>query len=103
MRRQALRSALSVKAAESQVVLVDSLQMSEPKTRQVLEALQNLGVGTSALILLPQSDEVILRSVRNLPQVRTLVAQYLNVRDLLKFDYIVVPLASLEVIEGILG
>jgi large subunit ribosomal protein L4 len=103
MRRQALRSALSVKAAESQVVLVDSLQMSEPKTRQVLEALQNLGVGTSALILLPQSDEVILRSVRNLPQVRTLVAQYLNVRDLLKFDYIVVPLSSLEVIEGILG
>jgi large subunit ribosomal protein L4 len=103
MRRQALRSALSVKAAESQVVLLDTLEMSEPKTREVLAALQNLGIGSSALILLPQSDEVILRSVRNLPKVRTLVAQYLNVRDLLKFEYIVVPLASLEVIEGILG
>jgi large subunit ribosomal protein L4 len=103
MRRQALRSALSVKAAESQVILLDTLEMSEPKTRQVLGALQNLGIDSSALILLPQSDEVILRSVRNLPQVRTLVAQYLNVRDLLKFDYILVPLASLEVIEGILG
>jgi len=55
------------------------------------------------LILLPQRDEVILRSVRNLPKVRTLVAQYLNVRDLLKYDYILMPLASLEVIEGILG
>jgi large subunit ribosomal protein L4 len=103
MRRQALRSALSVKAAESQVILLDTLEMSEPKTRQVLGALQNLGIDSSALILLPQSDKVILRSVHNLPQVRTLVAQYLNVRDLLKFEYILVPLASLEVIEGILG
>jgi large subunit ribosomal protein L4 len=55
------------------------------------------------LILLPQSDQVILRSVSNLPKVRTLVAQYLNVRDLLKYDTILMPLASLEVIEGILG
>jgi large subunit ribosomal protein L4 len=103
MRRQALRSALSVKAAESQVIVLDAFEMGEPETKQMLAALQNLGIGSSALILLPHSDEVILRSVRNLPQVRTLVAQYLNVRDLLKFEYILVPLASLEVIEGILG
>jgi large subunit ribosomal protein L4 len=103
MRRQALRSALSVKATESQVKVLDTLEMSVPKTREVLGLLQNLGVESSALILLPQRDEVILRSVRNLPKVRTLVAQYLNVRDLLKYDYILVPLASLEVIEGILG
>jgi large subunit ribosomal protein L4 len=103
MRHQALCSVLSVKAAEQQVVLLDALEIAEPKTRQVLGMLQNLGIGSSALILLPQRDEVILRSVRNLPQVRTLVAQYLNVRDLLQFDYVVMPLASLEVIEGILG
>jgi large subunit ribosomal protein L4 len=103
MRRQALRSALSVKAAESQVVLLDVLQLTEPKTREVLGALKNLGIDSSALILLPERDEVILRSVHNLPKVRTLVARYLNVRDLLKFEYILVPLASLEVIEEILG
>jgi large subunit ribosomal protein L4 len=103
MRRQALRSALSVKASESQVVLVDTLAMAEPKTKQMLGTLKNLGIGTSALILLPQRDEEILRSVRNLPEIRTLVAQYLNVRDLLKFEYILVPLDSLEVIERILG
>ncbi len=109
MRRQALRSALSVKATESQLVILDALEMTEPKTRQVLSLLQNLdvhltkGQASSVLILLPERDEVILRSVRNLAQVRTLVAQYLNVRDLLKFDCILVPLASLEVIEGILG
>jgi large subunit ribosomal protein L4 len=103
MRRQALRSALSVKATESQVKVLDALEMGAPQTKEVLGLLQNLGVDSSALILLPQRDEVILRSVRNLPKVRTLVAQYLNVRDLLKYDYILMPLASLEVIEGILG
>ena len=104
MRRQALRSALSVKTAESQIKVLDVLEMAEPKTRELLGILENLGVGNgSALILLPQRDEVILRSVRNLSQVRTLVAQYLNVRDLLQYDYILMPLASLEVIEGFLG
>jgi large subunit ribosomal protein L4 len=103
MRRQALRSALSVKATESQVKVLDALEMNAPKSKEVMSLLQNLGVDSSALILLPQRDEVILRSVRNLPKVRTLVAQYLNVRDLLRYDYVLMPLASLEVIEGILG
>jgi large subunit ribosomal protein L4 len=103
MRRQALRSALTVKVSDSQVKVLDSFELSEPRTKDILEILQNLGVESSALILLPQSDETVLRSVRNLPQVRTLVAQYLNVRDLLKYDTILMPLASLEVIEGFLG
>jgi large subunit ribosomal protein L4 len=103
MRRQALRSALSVKAAGSQLVLLDGLEMTEPKTKELAAILKNLGAESSALILLPQRDEAILRSVRNLPKARTLVAQYLNVRDLLSFEYILVPLASLEIIEGILG
>ena len=103
MRRQALRSALSVKAAESQIVVLDALEMAEPKTKQMKEILRNLKIESSALILLPQPDEVILRSARNLPQVRTLVAQYLNVRDLLKYDHLIIPLASLPVIEGFLG
>jgi large subunit ribosomal protein L4 len=103
MRRQALRSALSVKAAESQVKLLDVLEMSEPRTKEVIQILKNLSVDSSALILLPGRDEAVLRSVRNLPKVRTLVAQYLNVRDLLTYDTILMPLASLQVIEGILG
>jgi large subunit ribosomal protein L4 len=69
----------------------------------MLAMIKSLGIESSVLILLPGRDDVILLSVRNLPQVRTLVAQYLNVRDLLKYDTVLVPLASLEVIEGILG
>jgi large subunit ribosomal protein L4 len=103
MRRQALRSALSVKAAGSQVVVLDRLEMSEPKTKDILGLLRTLGIQSSALILLPGHDDVILHSVRNLPHVRTLVAPYLNVRDLLQYDYLVMPLDSLTVVEGILG
>lgn len=103
MRRQALRSALSAKASEAQVRVLDALQMDAPRTKEMIGILNSLGMDSSVLILLPQSDEMILRSVRNLPQVRTLVAQYLNVRDLLTYDYVVVPLSSLEVIERILG
>ena len=103
MRRQALRSALSVKAAESQVKLLDTLEMAEPKTKAMIDILSKLRLEESVLILLPQHDEAVLRSVRNLPKVKTLVAQYLNVRDLLDYNYILMPLRSLEVIEGILG
>jgi large subunit ribosomal protein L4 len=103
MRREALRSALTVKAAGSQVVVLDTLEMSEPKTKEILGLLRTLGIQSSALILLPGHNDVILQSARNLPQVRTLVAQYLNVRDLLQYDYLVVPLDSLAVIDGILG
>jgi large subunit ribosomal protein L4 len=103
MRRQALRSALSVKVSESQVKVLDAFEMHEPKTKEMLRILEGLGVGSSVLIVLPESDKVVLRSVQNLPKVRTLVAQYLNVRDLLQYDHILMPLASLEVIEGILG
>lgn len=104
MRREALRSALSVKAGDAQLRVLDALELSEPRTKDMMNILKNLGLdGASTLILLPQRDETVLRSVHNLPEVRTLVAQYLNVRDLLKFDYILVPLASLDVIEGILG
>ena len=103
MRRQALRSALSVKASGAQFKVLDALEISEPNTKEMLRILESLGAGSSVLILLPQSDQIVLRSVSNLPQVRTLVAQYLNVRDLLKYDTILMPLASLEVIEGILG
>jgi large subunit ribosomal protein L4 len=103
MRRQALRSALSVKAADAQVRVLDGLTMAEPKTKGVIGLLRNLGIESSALILLPSRDEIIVRSVRNLPNVRALRAQYLNVRDLLQYEYLVVPLESLAVIEGILG
>jgi len=103
MRRLAYRSALSAKAAEGQIIVLDDFQMSVPRTREVVGILDRLGVYTSALILLPERNENVEKSVGNLLDVKTLRAQYLNVRDLLGYDYVIMPLGAKEVIEGILG
>lgn len=103
MRRLALRSALSTKMAEDQIRIVDEISFPEPRTKRMVEVLENLSLEGSVLILLPEENEPVELSARNLPDVKTLRASYLNVRDLLGYDTILVPLASLQVIEQILG
>lgn len=103
MRRAALRSALSVKAGQQQIVVVDQLELPEPKTREMREVLSRLNVGEDALILLPGRNEAVEKSVRNLPKVKALHASYLNIRDLLQYEKVVMPLGALQVIESILG
>ena len=103
MRRLALRSALSAKAIEERIVVLDSLEFEMAKTKQMADALQNLGISSTALVLLPERNENVERSVGNLKGVKTLRATYLNVRDLLGVDYVIMPLGALEVIEGYLG
>lgn len=104
MRRAAVRSALSIKASAQQIVIVDALQMASPKTKEFAKVLKSLAVSEGkVLILLPERDEAIERSVRNMPAVQTLRASYLNVRDLLGSDHVVIPLGALEVVDAILG
>ena len=103
MRRAAYRSALSVKAQGGQIVVLDALEMGAPKTRDMVELLDRLGLEGSVLIMLPEKNENVERSARNLADVKTLRAAYLNVRDLLGYDTLLIPHGSLKVIEGILG
>jgi len=103
MRRAALRSALSAKAVGNQIVLLDELEMEAPKTKAMVTVLGNLGLDRRVLILLSDRNEPVEKSVRNLPQVKTLRANYLNVRDLLGCDHVLIPLDALQVIESILG
>jgi len=103
MRRAALRSALSAKATEDQIVVLDALEMEMPKTKEMVAVLENLRLDRGVLILLPERNEPLERSARNLPQVKALRASYLNVRDLLGYDHVLMPLGALQVIENILG
>jgi len=103
MRRAALRSALSAKAAQSEIVVVDELRLAAPKTGQMAKALHGLTGGASALILLAAPDEGVERSVRNLAGAKTLRAQYLNIRDILGFARLVLPLGAVDVIQSYLG
>jgi large subunit ribosomal protein L4 len=108
MRHAALRSALSAKLAEDQVVVVDELAIEAPKTKEFVQVLESLGLNVDetsgrVLILLPDRDELVEKSARNLPWVKTLRASYLNIRDLLGYDRVLMPKGALEVIESILG
>ncbi len=103
MRRAALRSALSVKAESKQIVVLDKLEMEAPKTKAAAEMLAKLVGGDSALILLPDANETVELSIRNLPEAKTLRANYLNIRDLLGFDRVIIPLGALEIIQSYLG
>lgn len=106
MRRAALRSALSVKLAESNLVMLDELTLAEPKTRLMAQALTKLVGSSSALILIPESNleyDLVARSASNLPDAKTLLAGYLNIRDILSYDKVVIPLKALDVLVSILG
>jgi large subunit ribosomal protein L4 len=103
MRRAALRSALSVKARNGDIVVLDTLELDSPKTKSMVSLLERLTGATSTLILLPGPDKNVEISARNIADVKTIRANYLNIRDLLGHDKVVLPLASLEVIQGFLG
>ena len=105
MRRAALRSALSVTAGESQIVVVDELKLVEPKTRLMALALNALVGSSSALILVPdvESTADVVRATNNLPDAKILRANYLNIRDLLSFDHVILPVAAIETISAYLG
>lgn len=103
MRRLALRSALSAKARDGELILLDKLELSSPKTKQVASTLSGLTGDSSALILLPEGDTNVEKSVGNLPHAKALRAQYLNLVDIFGHDYLVVPVAAIKVIEGFLG
>jgi large subunit ribosomal protein L4 len=105
MRRAAVRSALTVKAAEESIVVIDQLVLAEPKTRLMAKALNTLVGEGSALILIPEKDayEGVIRSTNNIPDAKILLANYLNIRDLLQYDKLVIPVAALDVISANFG
>jgi large subunit ribosomal protein L4 len=101
MRRAAVRSALSVKASEAGIVLVDEFTLEEPKTKLMAQALDRLVGDSTALLVVAQKDEtydLVTRTSNNLRDSKVLLASYVNVRDLLGFDKIVMPVSALDVL-----
>lgn len=106
MRRAALRSALTVIANDQKIVMVDSFEMKNSKTSELSKALKALAGDKRALVLVPdksEKSENLIKSGRNLAEAKLLQANYLNIRDLLSFEKVIIPLASLDVIKGYLG
>ncbi len=103
MVRAALRNALSAAVLDEQLVVVDKLSVSAPKTKEVSKVLDALVGSSSALVLLAERNENLERGIGNLDRAFYLRASYLNVRDLLTYDKVIVPLDALEVLTSWLG
>jgi large subunit ribosomal protein L4 len=103
MRRLAVRSALSAKLRDGRVTFVSDLAEIEPKTKAGVAAIKQLPESRSILILSPEKSENIKRATGNLQDVKTILASYANVRDLLKYDRLVITTDAVPVIEGILA
>lgn len=99
MRRLALRSALSVKAEEGKVIVLEAFELEEPKTRAVVELLEALGIEDSALVVIGAPNDVVYRSFNNLPWAKVVLARNLNLYDLFTHEHLVVTKDCLELLE----
>jgi large subunit ribosomal protein L4 len=99
MRRLALRSALSVKAEEGKVSVLEGFGLEEPKTRSMVELLRAMGVQETVLLVLPASNQVVSRSVDNLPWAKVVLAHNLNLYDIFTHEQLVIAKDALELLE----
>jgi large subunit ribosomal protein L4 len=97
-RREALLSALSLKNRDRKIIIVDKFELDEVKTKLMVRALAELKVD-SALLVIPKSDVKIERSARNLPKVKVLRVEGLNVYDLLRYEHLILTEGALKLLE----
>jgi len=104
MRRLAIRSALSDKVANEQLIVVNNLALDAPRTKDMLTILDKLPVnGKRVLMMLPKRDENILLSVRNIPMAKAQHVSSINVVELLKHDFVIMPKQTVRWIELVFG
>ncbi|MBI4202593.1 MAG: 50S ribosomal protein L4 [Chloroflexi bacterium] len=101
MRRQAIRCLLSDKVSEQKLMVVQSLELPDAKTRAMTGILHALNINSSVLLVTPQKDDSIVRSARNLEKVTTLPATDLNVVDLLHHDHLVMTVDAVRRAEAL--
>lgn len=103
VRRLAIKSALSSKVLDSQVVVLDELKMDQPKTKEMVQVLKNLGVDRKALIVADQLEDNAVLSARNIPGVKLIPADGLNVLDVLYHDKLILTRGAVNRVEEVLG
>lgn len=100
-RQLAVKSVLSSKVLENELVVVDSLPLNDIKTKEMVKALSNLKVEGKALIMLPEKNEKVQKSARNIEGVKTTLVETINVYDLLKYNKLVVTEDAVKELEEV--
>ena len=100
-KRLAIKSLLSSKVLENNLVVVDKFDFKEIKTKQMADAMKNLKVDATALVVLPVNNEIVQKSARNLADVRTSSVNTINVFDLLKYKKLVLTVDTIKKLEEV--
>jgi len=103
MRRLAIRCVLSAKAGDGELKILEGFDFSEPKTRKMAEILVALGIDSSTLVVTPEPEENVIKSARNIPQVKTMPAGVLNILDILACKTLLMTEAAVRVAEKLWG
>lgn len=101
VRRLAMKSVLSSKVLEGELRILDALTIDAFSTKKAKEILKNLSLETKTMIVLPEGNDMIIKSFANLPKVETIVVDYMNVYDLMRFDNLVIVKDALSKIEEV--
>ena len=101
VKRLAMKSALSAKAAAGEIIVIDSIKMDSIKTKDFRAFLNAVKADGKSLVITPAKDEIVVKSARNIPGVETSMANLINVYDILKAKYLVLDKEALTVIEEV--
>ncbi|AEE90399.1 MAG: 50S ribosomal protein L4 [Tepidanaerobacter acetatoxydans] len=101
LKRLALKSALSAKVVENELIVIDSLSMEAPKTKEMVSILKNLNADKKSLIVIAAKDENVEKSARNLPSVKTTYVNTLNTYDILNHDNLIMTKEAAELVEEV--
>lgn len=102
-KRAALAAALSSKVGENRMVLLDKLELAGPRTKQMSDLLKTLGVAESALVLIAAENKNVALASRNMPNIKVLRMENINVYDLLKYRYLITTQDALSTMQEVYG
>ena len=100
-RRLAIKSVLSSRLQEEQLIVVDKVEFKEIKTKQMVKALENLKVNEKALMILPEQNKNVYMSARNIEGVKTITVNTINIFDLLKYTKLILPVETVKKLEEV--
>ena len=102
-KRAAMMSALAAKVGESRMILLDKIELADPRTKQMTGMLETLGVSESALVLIHAENKNVTLAARNIPNVKVLRMNNINVYDLLKYRYLITTQDALTAMQEVYG
>ncbi len=102
-KRAALVDAIASKVAENKLIVIDNLNLAEPKTKLMSAVLENLGVQENALVLIKDENKNLILAARNIPTVKVLRMGNINVYDVLKYRYLLTTQDALTVMQEVYG